>query len=245
MAEEDKLNFLNETPDTEPEVAEEAEAEEEPQAEEPEAEPEEAPQEAAEEEGTGEKEGEPPSPEEEAQRAIPVTALLDEREKRQKAERELEELRKWRQEREREAAQGQAKPDFYENPEQAVSQYVTQVKLEQSRFLAEREFGKEAVEEAFAYFDQHPDESRELLKHPSPFHAAVEHYKQRKFLSEVKDPDEWREQERERIRQEILAESQKSQQPKPKTPPPSMSNAPSTGRDAITPGSAFDQMLPD
>lgn len=237
----DKLDFLDETAEREAEAPEPVEAE----AEEAEA-PQEAKAEAPEpeaEEATGEEEAAPPVAEDETQRAIPVTALLDEREKRQKAERELEQLRQWRQEQEQKARQADTpKPDFFDNPEAAINQHVTQVKLQQSRFLAEREFGAELVNEAYAYFDQHPQESQALLEHPSPFHAAVEHYKRQKFLSEVKDPDQWREQERERIRQEIMAEAQAS---KPSAPPPSMSKAPSTGRDAIAPGNAFDQMLPD
>lgn len=234
---DDKLDFLDETQATEPE-------QDAPEAVEPE---QSAPEPIAEPEPTGEElEATPPVAAEEKPNYIPVTALLDEREKRQKAERELEELRRWREQQERQSRQQQQpKPDFFDNPEQAISQHVTAVKLQQSRFLAEREFGEDLVKEAYAYFDQHPQESQALINHPSPFHAAVEHYRRQKFLAEVNDPDKWREAERERIRQEILAEAQATQPSKPNAPPPSMSKAPAAGGNAIAPGNAFDAMLPD
>lgn len=238
---DDKLNFLDETSDEveteEPEQVEEV-------AEQPEPEPEAV--EAAED--TGEEQAEPPSAEDETQRHIPVTALLDEREKRQEAQRKADEALARLQAYERQMQQmqqPQQKPDFFDNPEQVVQQQVTRVKLEQSQFLAEREFGKEAVEKAIAFFDDPANmaESQRFINHPSPYHAAVEHVKRQKFLQEVQDPDKWREQERERLRQEILAEAKAT--PKPKAPPPSMASAPARGGDAIAPGNAFDAMLGD
>lgn len=234
---DEKLEFLDATPDSaEVEDAPEAEAPEQVEAEPQEAEP------APEQEGTGEDEAAPPVAAEEKPSAIPVTALLDEREKRQKAERELEELRRWRQQIEAQQRQGQKKPDFFDNPDQAVQQALLATKVQQSRFMAEREFGAEAVNEAMAYFDQNPQETHRFLNHPSPFHAAMEFYKRQKFLEEVQDPDQWREAERERIRQELAAQ-QASQPSKPTAPPASLAKAPSSGRDAIAPGGAFDQMF--
>lgn len=232
----DKLDFLGEK---EPE-----EVTPEPQVEEP-ALPEETP------EPTGEQTAEPapsvpPTPEPEPQR-IPLTAMLDEREKRQKAERELEEMR-------RQLASMKEPPkvpDFYEDAdgrlayERRMIEQQTQARfLAQSRFLAEREFGAELVNEAYAFFDQpeYRPLTHNLVNHPSPFHAAVEFYKKQKFLAEVQDPDKWREQERERIRQELLAQSPAPS--KPAAPPPSLSKAPSRGNDAIAPGNAFDSMFP-
>lgn len=240
---DDKLTFFE---DETQEPQEAAEPEQEAKAEEAEAqEPEQ--QEAEAEESTGEKEeaSPPEATTDEQRRLIPVTALLDEREKRQKLEREAEELRRWKQEQERQR-QPEKRPDFWESPEQAVQAYVIEEKLKQSRFLAEREFGAELVDEAYNYFEQNPQESHQLqlLNHPSPFHAAVEHYKRQKFLNEVQDPDAWREQERERLRREILAEVQQSKQPQ-KAPPPSMAKATPAGRDAIAHGNAFDELFPD
>lgn len=234
---DEKLDFLNETPeepDTDPQEVVEEVQEAEAETREAEAQP----------EGTGEEEAAPPVAAEEKPSAIPVTALLDEREKRQKAERELEDLRRWRQQMEAQQRQGQKKPDFFDNPDQAVQQALIATKVQQSRFLAEREFGAEAVNEAMAYFDKNPQETHRFLEHPSPFHAAMEFYKRQKFLEEVQDPDAWREAERERIRQELA--SQAPAPSKPTAPPPSMSRAPSAPvRGQPSQGSAFEQAFPD
>lgn len=234
---DDKLDFLNANPEeadatpvAEVEIVQEAEAE--------------APQVEAEPEGTGEPKAAPPVAAEEKPTTIPVTALLDEREKRQKAERELEEMRRWRQQIEAQQKQGQKKPDFFDNPDQAVQQALLANKVQQSRFLAEREFGAEAVNEAMAYYDLHPQETQRFLSHPSPFHAAMEHYKRQKFLEEVQDPDKWREAERELIRQELMAQAPTAQPSKPTAPPPSMARAPSAGRVQPSQGTAFDELFP-
>lgn len=224
-------DFLDETFDgpTEPEATVEAQAE--PEAAEPE-----------QPESTGEN-VEPPSTPEEKGRDVPFVALMDEREKRQAAQREAEEARKKIAEYERKLAEMQKpqdKPDFFENPEAVVQQHITTVKLQQSKFLAEKEFGADLVAEAYAYFDQHPQESQQLLNHPSPFHAAVEHYKRQKKLAEIgNDPDAWINAQVEARLAERLA-----QPSAPKAPPPSMAKAPSTGGERISPGSAFDETFP-
>ena len=194
-------------------------------------------------EGEKQEEAAPPAAEEKQAQNVPLTALLDEREKRQKYERELEEMRRWRQQ-----VEGQQRqPSFRDNPEAVLSQMQQQQeqrlvaeKLKQSRFMAEREFGKDTVDEAYKYFDEHPQESQALLNEPSPFHAAVEHYKRQKLLQEVgSDPEAWREKERERLKKELMSESA---QKKPDAPPRSLASAPgSGGRDSQSPGSAFDE----
>lgn len=249
---EGKLEFLDETPAEEPKeveaVAEEPQAEPtpEPEVAEAEAAPEEAEAVDAEAEPEPEGKGEtpeaaPPVAAEEKQQSVPITALLDEREKRQKAEREAEQLRQWRQQMQ---AKQQPKPDFFENPEQAIQQAVMASKLETSRALAEEQLGKERVAEAVAYFDEHPQESHRFLQNPLPFHAAVKFVEQQKFLQEVQDPDAWREAERERIKQELLAEMPVAQpSPSPAAPPPSVAKAPAQKQAAIAPGNAFDNMF--
>lgn len=229
--EADKLSFLDED-----EPVEEASLDD--VAEEPVEEPVEEPEQAVE----GEQDAEPPAAEPEPKPDhIPLTALLDEREKRQEAQRQLEALQ-----RQIAMRQPQEKPDFFDDPDRALRQAVepmqvalTQQKLSQSRFLAEREFGKELVDRAFEYFDQHPAESGQLLNHPSPFHAAVEYFQQH-------DP-----QERERLfneQVEARAKEIAAQQltpTRPKAPPPSMATARGVGKDAIQPGNAFDALFGD
>lgn len=217
----------------------------------------EAKAEAEPEEQTGvEEPGEPPSPEPEEPKAIPVTALLDEREKRQEAQRRAEEadrrMRQLEAELRRLQQPKQEQPDWYEDPQKAaqfqshnLQQEFQAQKMQQSKFFAEREFGAETVNDAVAYFDRHPEQSRQFLSHPSPFHAAVEFYNRQKFVEEVgNDPEAYRA----KLREELLAELQQNapQQPatsKPKSPPPSAAKAPSVGREAIAPGSTFDQLF--
>lgn len=239
----DKLSFLDDEPETTeaeaPEQPEEVKAEEAP----------EAAEQPAEDEGKGETEPEeaaPPAASEEKQTGnVPLAALLDEREKRQKLEREAEELRRWRQQ--IEAQQNQQKPDFFDNPEAAMQQIQSQTeqrmvaeKLRQSRFFAEREFGADLVKEAYAWFDQHPEQSHALLNEPSPFHAAVEYYKRQKAIEEIgSDPEAYKA----KLRAELEAELAQKAPQKPAAPPRSLASAPSAGGETQPPGSAFDQLF--
>lgn len=237
----DKLDFLD-NEQTEPEVeTEEVEAEQ-------------VEAEAAPEPETGEpEEAAPPAAvEPEKPGSIPISALLDERERRQKAEREAEELRKFRQQIEAHRHQ-QPAPDFFQDPDQRLAyerqQFQTQftaMKLQQSRFLAEREFGADVVNEAYAYFDEHPQLSHQLLNHPSPFHAAVEFYKKQKVAEEIgADPEAWKAKQvetlREQLRQELMAEMQTAQ-PQSRPIPGSLASAPAAGKagEPRARGSAFD-----
>lgn len=232
----DKLAFLEgETP--EPEITAEAET----------------PEVVTPEPEQGETPAAPPAAvEQEKPSAIPISALLDERERRQKAEREAEELRQWRTQIE---AQQKAKPapDFFADPDQRLAYerqqfqaQFTAMKLQQSRFLAEREFGAETVNEAYAYFDRNPHLSHQFLDHASPFHAAVEFYKRQKVAEEIgADPEAWKAQQmatlKEQLRAELMAELQGTVQPKPRIPG-SLASAPAAGKagEPMTRGSAFD-----
>lgn len=251
-----KLEFLDETPEVEaeevtPEAEEPAQAAPEAEADEPEAEA----------EGTGDQ-GEPPSPEfkssRNAEHQAPLTALLDEREKRQKAEREAEELRQWRRQMEQREQQAKAKvPDVFEDQEgfirhtqQAFQQELLRNKMDTSRFLAEREYGADTLQEAVAFFDQHPDQSWRFLQEPSPYHAAVEYYRKQKALSEIgDDPDKWKQSQletlKEQLRQELMAEMGQQPQTAPRKPPVSLTGQPAAGRgDPTAKGTGFDAAFP-
>lgn len=182
---------------------------------------------------------------------VPIQALLDERDRRQKYEREAAELR------EKLAAFETAKnsppPDLYVDPEarlqfenQRFQQEMVNMKLGQSRFLAEREYGKEVVDAAFAYFDQHPQLSHQFLSEPSPFHAAVEFYKRQKVADEVgPDPEAYKKRLRDELEAQIRAEMANGQQPSPTQParlPGSLAAAPAAGKTTEAPsrGNAFD-----
>lgn len=126
----------------------------------------------------------------------------------------VQELR--RELRELKAAQQPAKPapDMFEDPDgyrrhmqEAVQIGVTNNKLEMSRFMAEKEFGKDTVDAAFEYFNQHPDQTSEFLKHASPYHAAVEHFNKHRVAQEIgSDPAAYREKLATEIRKEVEAE---------------------------------------
>jgi hypothetical protein len=192
----------------------------------------------------------PPAEPTEKQHVAPLTALLDEREKRQAAEREAAELRAWRQQQEaaQRAAQMQA-PDPRQDPAAALEyqrtvfqQQLYNARLGQSRFLAEQQFGKATVDEAFSFFDKNPALSHQFVDHPSPFHAAVEFYKRQKVAEEVgADPDAYRARLEAEIREKLMAEMQQPVQPKPRLPG-SLAAAPAAGGvgEPISKGSAFD-----
>lgn len=253
----DKIDFLDsETP--EEEIAEDV-VEETTEAV-PEAE---AKVEAEAPEGEGEtQEAEPPAADEPPSQSIPVTALLDEREKRQEAQRKAEEaerratetnseLAKLKREIEALRQPKEEAPDWYEDPvkaaqfqSQSIEQRIEQQRLQQSKFFAEREFGADVVTEAMGYFDKNPQLSQQFMAEPSPFHAAVEFYKRQKVVEEIgTDPEAWKAQQIEALREEL---TQSIAQPtKPKAPPPSMASAGSVGKDAISPGNGFDALFPD
>lgn len=181
---------------------------------------------------------------------IPITALLDEREKRQQAAREAEDLRKKLAEMEA-RLNPPKKVDFFEDPETALKsvQQTAQAiaintKLETSRFLAERDHGKEEVAEAYAFFDANPHLSQQLLTSPSPFHEAVKVYQKHKALQEMgDDPAAYRARIEAEIRERVMAEMA---QPRPTSaPPPSLATATSAGPNKGPVVSGFAQMFGD
>ncbi len=130
-------------------------------------------------------------------------------------------------------------PDFFEDPDgyrshfqQQQQQLLLQNKLEQSKFFAEREFGKETIDEVMAYFDTQPREaSAQFLSHASPMHAAVEFYKTQKVAREIgTDPDAYKQRIVEEARREWEAEqATKQAQEMAQAAPPSMAKTPGTG----------------
>ena len=178
---------------------------------------------------------------------VPVSALKDERGKRQAAERRAEELDRRLAELERRVAPAQKEPDVFEDPEgrfQRERQFAALVaqntKLEMSRFMAEKDFGADEVEEAYRFFDENPHLSHQLLQSASPFHAAVNLYKRQKFVQSIgDDPDAW-------LEQQIAARMQAAAPPvqnKPAAPPPSVASATPAGAATAPPVSGFDALF--
>ena len=183
-------------------------------------------------------------------RFAPLSALLDERDKRQAAQRQAEELQRKLAQIEAQQAKPPV-PDFYDDPEarirmaeQRAHALAVDTKLQTSRFLAERDFGAETVKEAYAFFDENPHLSAALLDNPSPFHEAVSVYKRHKALSEIgPDPDAYRAKIEAEVRERLLAEFAQSQPQKPTAPPPSLTAAPSAGGAQTETQSGFERLF--
>lgn len=239
----DELSFLNVEEPVEDETEVEAAAPE------PEPEGEQAAPEA-EAEAPADKGEEPAPPAEPAKddsKSVPLAVVQAEREKRQRLERELEQLRA----QQAQAPKDQPKPDYYADPEGVLNAHAKQTHMAMleerkkiSRFMAEKDFGPELVQEAFEYFDRNPSQSVELLNHPSPFHAAVEHYKKAKMVDEITtDPDAYRARIIAEWQQEQATQLQQAQRPKPAAPPKSLATSAAIGGEATPPVSGLSDIL--
>lgn len=190
----------------------------------------------------------PPAEPDTKQHVAPLTALLDEREKRQEAERKLRDVEAKIRAQE---AKAQPAPDFATDPaaaleyqRQVFQQQLYNTRLNTSRFMAEKDFGADVVKEAFEFFDKNPALSHQFVDHPSPFHAAVEFYKRQRVADEIgADPEAYRTRLEAEIRAKLLAEMQPAApvQPKPRIPG-SLAAAPAAGTqgELASKGSSFD-----
>lgn len=162
---------------------------------------------------------------------VPLTAMLDERDKRKALEQELERLRA--------AQQPQAQPnapDMFEDPE-AYTAYQNQIvqqarindKLDISEEMARDKFGDEKVEAAKAWalqmFQTRPGFQQEVLGQRHPYKYAVEQYEREQIASQV-TPDDYAQ-----FQAWKAAQSQIREEPKAATTPPprSLASAPSAG----------------
>ena len=225
---DDALSFLDDQPQPEPvaEVAQEPELEVE-----------------------GVEDAAPPAAPE-APSAVPLTALLDEREKRQQATREAEELR-----RELAAIKAQAQPkpqpiDLIEDPEGFArqQQQILQSALLQDRYVrsldsAKEKHGEAAVHKRVAFFNdaRHAPKTQEFIRQPDPFRAAFRYFQEQQEVEEFRSVGgiaAMREKIAAEIREQVLAEVTGAQ--KPATPPPSLSSAAPTGSSKAPPVNGFD-----
>ncbi|MDZ7824700.1 MAG: hypothetical protein U5K75_12160 [Ahrensia sp.] len=197
----------------------------------------------------------PPASTQENENNVPVAAVLDERKKRQEAQRSYDQavaraenaealLNEYRKNQQQSQQQPQAQNlDYYDNPEFAIRAQLYNQKIEQSRFLAEREYGADLVNEVFQYFEQNKDKSQQFAGSPSPFHAAVEYYKKEKVFSEMQaDPEAYIEA---RVQARLAEQTQQpaARPPAPPAPPASLSKAPTTGANVSAPKSGFEQLF--
>lgn len=160
---------------------------------------------------------------------VPITALLDERDKRRAMEQELEGLRAALQ-----PAQTPQVPDMFEDPEgyhayqvEMANSATLNAKLDISEEMARDKFGDEKVEAAKAWalqaFQTRPGFQQEVLRQRNPYRYAVEQYEKEQFTSSV-TPDDFAQ-----FQAWKAAQSQIQPQTKPQAPPRSLASAPSAG----------------
>lgn len=202
----------------------------------------------------GEPEAATPAEPEPEPRHIPITALLDERDKRQRIEREAEELRQRIAAIEaRNAKPAPQLPDLIEDPEgrlqaerQQMQQLVVQDRLQRSRYYAEKQHGAEFVNEVVAFFNDpaHVAKTHEFLSHPDPMDAAIAYYQRQKAMQEIgPDPAAYRSKLEAEIREKLMAEMAQGVQPKPTAPPQSLASAAAAGGDKSAPVSGFKSLF--
>lgn len=161
---------------------------------------------------------------------VPIQALLEEREKRQQYERELKDFRD-----QQEKAQKSPKlPDYFENPdeynaaiermvqervsgvEQRVNQQMSQAWLSMSERAAKaRHTDFDAMLEAFSKeAETNPVLAAQMMQSPDPGEYVYQTGRKLQALSSTPDLDSLREQMREEIRAELLAEARKGEDEK-------------------------------
>lgn len=172
---------------------------------------------------------------------IPITALLDERDKRKAAQREADELRRWKAEQEAKAAQPAEQPkapDLYQDPEafakhfeQQVEQRLSQQRLALSESWAKRNHAD--YDDTMKVFEgmaqANPAMVKQMLAEADPAEWAYQQATQHKRMQEIgADPDAWAKrralellEQDEALRAEIVGKyaPQPSPAPTPAAPP--------------------------
>lgn len=91
--------------------------------------------------------------------------------------------------------------------EERIARAAFDQRLALSEHTARQKHGDELTDEADAWLSTRPDVAEWAARQPSPWLAAIQTYQREKLASEIgDDPNAWREAERERLRQELLAE---------------------------------------
>lgn len=169
---------------------------------------------------------------------VPITSMLDEREKRQKLEAELAQLRASQQQ-----PEPQQIPDVFEDPEgfanyqrQAAQQATLNAKLDISEEMARDKYGDEIVDKARDWALQQihtrPGFYQELIQQRNPYRHAVEQYNREQIASQV-SPSEFTEFQAWKAAQAQLQSAPAAVPAPPNTsrelPPRSLASAPSAG----------------
>lgn len=191
----------------------------------------------------------PESTEERQSHNVPLTALLDEREKRQKLERELEQMRQQVPQQPQQAPQV---PDPYEDPA-GYQQYI-QAQIDDRTFkataeisgrFAEQKYGKEAVEEAVRWAQEQgakdPTLGQRVRISNDPVGFIVEQFQREQFWQKYQsDPSILTQATTQTAAPQMAAPAVT----KPIAPPRSLAAAPGAGggHQSIPDGSVLDSV---
>ena len=157
------------------------------------------------------KDGSSPDPE---QTTVPIAALHGERDRRQEAERELNDLKAKQVETDKAdptsvfADEGKFRTEI----EQSFDDRLTHQSLNQSEFFAARDFGKDVLAAKVETFKQlaadNPSLAQRFSGAISPYHELVEIVNQHETLNELKDVDALKAKLKEEARAELKAEQE-------------------------------------
>jgi hypothetical protein len=190
-------------------------------------------------------------------RFVPISALLDERDKRQ-----AETAKRIDLEQQLQRYQQPQQPEQVPTDPSGIIQYALaeqqriafNERLNTSELMARQAHGDDIVSEAQQAFlsavGQNPMLQQQLQGQIHPYDFVVKWHKQHKLMSEIgQDPEAWRKSEAEKIRAQVLAELQGqgvSPAPSSQQPPPSVVGRPAAARAGSVPtgpGNAFDNLF--
>lgn len=148
-----------------------------------------------------------------------LKAVLDEREKRQAAQRELEELKKQLETTKQPKPKTSVLEDEGKFRNELVEDFESRLvndRLNMSQALAEREFGKDKVAEKVTAFkelaSQNPELRNRVFSSALPYHELVAIVDKHNEVKEIENIDAYKEKLRAEIRAELLKEQEAAKQ---------------------------------
>lgn len=192
----------------------------------------------------------PTAPEVKEEHSVPYAAMKAEREKRQRLERELDELRQ-------QHSAPKAEPvNFYEDPDAFMQQHVQTIeqRATQRLYMALEAQAREVhpdydevFEEVKAHAASNPAVGQQILSAPNPALAAYKLGKQLRELKQMEDPIAYREKVRAELRAELEAEQAAKQAAKAKAaasiPPDLTESRNAKGQFTPAPETVFDEIF--
>jgi hypothetical protein len=173
---------------------------------------------------------------------VPLTAVLDERERRQKLEAELERLKAAQPQPQVEVPDPDRDPVGFAQFQQTEFQKILlNERLNVSERFARKEHGAEALEAAKGWakekFASDPLYRQQIFADADPYDRLITDYRREQLFSQVSDPKEIEEFRAWKAAQSALAQPQTPGQPAPASSPPqapsiptpSLASAPSAG----------------